>query len=75
MARCRSMGYLRALTPAEIRAHDKRVTALYQSRSLARNVAAILMDTKIGDAGDNESTAQVKAEAIVTLLRRRGLIR
>lgn len=69
------MGYLRALTPAEIRAHDKRVTALYRSRSLARNVAAILMDTKIGGAGDNESTAQVKAEAIVDLLRRRGLKR
>jgi len=69
------MGYLRALTPEEVAAHDQRVKALYRSRSLARNVAAILMDTHVGDAGDTESTALTKAKAIVDLLRSRGLVR
>lgn len=68
------MGYMRQLTPEEVREHDERVKALHQSGDLTRNIAAVLMDVKIGSAGDHERGAMTKARAIVNMLRKRGLV-
>jgi len=62
------------MTPEEVRKHEDRVKALYRSRDLTRNVAAILMDVKIGSEGGHEGGAMTKAGAIVKLLRKRGLV-
>ena len=63
------------MSPEEIRSWDEQVRALHRSRSLRRNIAAILRDTKIGGAGDTERVALAKALAIVELLRKRGLVK
>jgi len=68
------IGYLRELTPEEVREHDERVKALYRSRSFVRNIAAVLMDTSIGNEGDTESGAMTKAKAIVRLLQDQGVL-
>ena len=62
------------MTPDEVRKHEDRVKSLYRSDDLTRNIAAILMDLKIGNAGDHEEGALTKARAIVRLLRKRGLV-
>ncbi len=63
------------MSPAEVREWDRRVRAFYRSRSLVRNVAAILMDTGIGASGENEETALTKAEAVIDHLRKRELLK
>src|SRR2546427_823291 len=61
------------MTPDEVRKHEDRVKSLYRSDDLTRNIAAILMDLKIGNAADHKEGALPKARAIVRLFRKQGL--
>ena len=65
--------YMQVMSHEDVHESERRVRALYRSRSLVRNVAAILMDCSIGGSGDTEETALTKAQAIVNHLRKHRL--
>ena len=66
---------MRVMQDEEVRKWDATVRAFYRNPDLTKNVAAVLMDTHIGGAGDNEKTALVKAAAILRLLGAKRLLK
>jgi len=53
------------MTEEEVKESHERVRHLYQSKWIQDNITAILMDTSVGETGDSESNARVKAHRII----------
>lgn len=62
------MSFMQPVSPKDMAKHDALVRALYASSSVEDQIAAILMDLRIGGSSDTENIARVKSRAIIVHL-------